>query len=279
MRAYLPTAVAPAGRRHRSVWRTPQAVPGGPYRASRPRCRPATTPTGEPPGPPESAANWRGRPPARSHQLVASGLASPPWARRPRAAPPTGQRGSSPPPRGRRAQPPTGDRGPDPTRRTAANWPGGAPRPPAPANLRQQLVRPHRRLASRPPPPPTGPGRQPPPCPRRQQLASVRPKARPRPTNWRARAGPSKAQGPPAPVRVRGPRPPTGQRGSSPAPRGRRAPMSAPRQLAGRPRRRGRGRGARPSWDPPPSARRCRARWWEVSHTNLAKVGLTLSDS
>ena len=125
-------------------------APGSPRRA---------LPRLPPPLPPGDHANWRGRPPARSHQLVASGLASPPWARRPRAAPPTGQRGSSP------------------------------------------------------------------------------------------------------------------------APRGRRAPMSAPRQLAGRPRRRGRGRGARPSWDPPPSARRCRARWWEVSHTNLAKVGLTLSDS
>ncbi|GGB72849.1 hypothetical protein GCM10007199_43800 [Fictibacillus barbaricus] len=30
---------------------------------------------------------------------------------------------------------------------------------------------------------------------------------------------------------------------------------------------------------PPPSARRCRTPWWEVWYTNLAKVGLTLSDS
>lgn len=30
---------------------------------------------------------------------------------------------------------------------------------------------------------------------------------------------------------------------------------------------------------PPPSVRRCRAHWWEVWYTNLAKVGLTLSDS
>lgn len=237
MRAYLPTAVAPAGRRHRSVWRTPQAVPGGPYRASRPRCRPATTPTGED-GRPRAATNW--------------------WHQ------------GSRPPRGPAAQ--------GPRRQLASE---ARHRPPAAAARSHQLVT---AAQTRPgAPPPTGqgglPGRQPPPCPRRQQLASVRPKARPRPTNWRARAGPSKAQGPPAPVRVRGPRPPTGQRGSSPAPRGRRAPMSAPRQLAGRPRRRGRGRGARPSWDPPPSARRCRARWWEVSHTNLAKVGLTLSDS
>ena len=165
MRAYLPTAVAPAGRRHRSVWRTPQAVPGGPYRASRPRCRPATTPTGEPPAPP------------------------------------------NPPPTGEDGRP-----------RAATNWWHQGSRPPR------------------------GPAAQGP----RRQLAS---EARHRPA------------------------------GGCHAPRGRRAPMSAPRQLAGRPRRRGRGRGARPSWDPPPSARRCRARWWEVSHTNLAKVGLTLSDS
>ena len=256
MRAYLPTAVAPAGRRHRSVWRTPQAVPGGPYRASRPRCRPATTPTGEPPAPPN--------PPPTGEDG------------RPRAATNWWHQGSRPP-RGPAAQ--------GPRRQLASE---ARHRPPAAAARSHQLVT---AAQTRPgAPPPTGqgglPGRQPPPCPRRQQLASVRPKARPRPTNWRARAGPSKAQGPPAPVRVpRGPRRQLASEarhrpaGGCHAPRGRRAPMSAPRQLAGRPRRRGRGRGARPSWDPPPSARRCRARWWEVSHTNLAKVGLTLSDS
>ena len=185
MRAYLPTAVAPAGRRHRSVWRTPQAVPGGPYRASRPRCRPATTPTGEPPAPPNppptgedgrprAATNWwhqgsrpprgpaaqgprrqlaseaRHRPPAaaaRSHQLVTA-------AQTPGAPPPTGR---------------------------------GAPRPPAPANLRQQLVRPHRRLASRPPPPPTGHGAPRPPAPARHVRAG---------SNWPA-SGPRRAPGPP----------------------------------------------------------------------------------